>query len=283
MIDILVNTLKLTLIQITLLFGLTGLIAVALFLLQRMIFLSFFETIGWKGVYITGWIGTPIHEFGHALFCIIFRHQIKEVSLFKPDKSSGVLGYVIHTYNPKSMYQSIGNFFIGIAPLLVGSVILYLIFDTFFPNLATEGVKTKIDFDHLNSSIPNLLKEVYNKIGDNFNLISHTLLKPTFLSIVLLYIMTSISAHIAPSHTDLKNALPGFAMLVALIFFINLIFSFINLNSSVFLNSITFYLSKLHGILIFGLALTLLTFLIFYLPLFIFYLIKEKKILNPFF
>ncbi len=281
--DTFLNASKLTLIHVILIFGLTGLITAALFLLQRMICISFSKTTGWKGVYLTAWIGTPVHELGHAIFCLIFRHKINEVALFKPDKASGVLGYVSHNYNPKSFYQSIGNFFIGIAPLLVGSLILYLLFDTFFPDLAAEPVKSKFELDNFNNSTVSVLKEVYSKISGNISIVSGTLIKPTILSVIILYIMTSISAHIAPSHTDLKNALPGFGLLVALIFIINLVLSFLKINSASYVDWFTTFLGRMHGILIFGLALTILTFILIYIPLFIFYLIKRKKLLNPFY
>ena len=64
--DTFLNASKLTLIHVILIFGLTGLITAALFLLQRMICISFSKTTGWKGVYLTAWIGTPVHELGHA-------------------------------------------------------------------------------------------------------------------------------------------------------------------------------------------------------------------------
>ena len=64
-------------------------------LLQRRALL----TIG-RGWYLGlfGWLGTIIHELGHALFCIIFRHKITEMKLFDPDPETGTLGYVQHTY-----------------------------------------------------------------------------------------------------------------------------------------------------------------------------------------
>lgn len=72
------------------------------------------------------WLGTTIHEGSHALFCWIFRHHVEEVRFFKPDKSSGSLGYVKHSWDKKSSYQVAGNFFIGIAPIPVGAALIYL-------------------------------------------------------------------------------------------------------------------------------------------------------------
>jgi len=77
-------------------------------------------------LYLFAWIGTACHELGHALFCVIFRHKITELKLFSPDTKTGTLGYVSHTYEPGSIYQTIGNFFIGIGPILLGSLAIYL-------------------------------------------------------------------------------------------------------------------------------------------------------------
>ena len=62
--------------------------------------------------------GVAVHELGHALFCIIFRHKIEDMKLFSPEED-GTLGYVSHTYNTKSIYQRIGNFFIGTGPFSI--------------------------------------------------------------------------------------------------------------------------------------------------------------------
>ena len=69
------------------------------------------SVLGVKGwVYLTA-PGVMIHELSHALFCIIFRHKILDMELFNP-REDGTLGYVNHAWNPKSLYQRIGNFFI---------------------------------------------------------------------------------------------------------------------------------------------------------------------------
>ena len=72
------------------------------------------------GVYTTGWLGTPIHEISHLLACWAFRMKVVEVQLFEPDYQSMSLGYVKYSFNESSVYQRVGCFFVGLAPLAGG-------------------------------------------------------------------------------------------------------------------------------------------------------------------
>ena len=73
------------------------------------------------------WLGTPIHELGHALFCVIFRHRITKIEFFKPDPVSGTLGYVEHKWNRHNLWQVLGNFFIGVGPVILGCAVLFAV------------------------------------------------------------------------------------------------------------------------------------------------------------
>ncbi|HSO87315.1 MAG TPA: M50 family metallopeptidase [Draconibacterium sp.] len=35
-------------------------------------------------LYVFGWLGTSVHELGHAIFAIIFAHKVSEIKLFTP-------------------------------------------------------------------------------------------------------------------------------------------------------------------------------------------------------
>ena len=111
-----------------LLIGVLPWIAVALVmqLLSNSIRKSLAKILGIQGyIYLTA-PGVMVHEIGHALFCVIFRHKIVEMKLFSPEED-GTLGYVNHSYNPNSFYQRIGNFFIGTGPIWFGVAVLCLI------------------------------------------------------------------------------------------------------------------------------------------------------------
>ena len=84
----------------------------------------------------TGLIGTPIHELSHAFFCILFCHRITAIRLWSPHASGGNLGYVTHTYKKRNLWHQIGNFFIGVAPILGGTAVLFLLMWLLLPGVA---------------------------------------------------------------------------------------------------------------------------------------------------
>ena len=99
-----------------------------LYLLARMTRTSFVKSVGVNAdMYFTGWLGTPVHEMGHAIFCIPFGHTITEMKLFTPKSDDGSLGYVNHSYNPRNPWHQIGNFFIAFGPIILGSFIIFLL------------------------------------------------------------------------------------------------------------------------------------------------------------
>ncbi|WP_254191040.1 histidinol-phosphate transaminase, partial [Clostridioides difficile] len=95
-----------------------------------------FSSFGKIGIIVTGAIGTFVHELSHLIMCLIFMHKINSVKFFRPieSKNDGILGYVSHSYKKDNLYQSIGNFFIGIAPIIGGTVMIILIFKILLPD-----------------------------------------------------------------------------------------------------------------------------------------------------
>lgn len=153
---------------------------------------------------VTGIIGTPIHELSHALMCVIFGHKITEIKLYQPSGKGGALGYVTHTYNRKNIYHQIGNFFIGTAPIVIGSGVLMLAMGLLLPD-AFELMMLEIEF--------------ISDIGDFFPLI-FGMIEAIFLDAldawqtwVFLILAIMIASHMEMSGADIKGSLGGLGIL----------------------------------------------------------------------
>ncbi len=175
-------------------------------------------------IYATGVIGTPIHELSHALMCLVFFHHIDEVKLFQIDEESGVLGYVRHSYNPKNLYHQLGNYFIGIAPIVGGSAIIFIAARFLLPTTATHfdsyinvltGMQGDGDFFiWLSGAIP-----VFGKVlGSIF-----AEMTSGFTAWIFLILCICIAMHMNLSGADIKGSLVGIPLLAILLLLVNLI------------------------------------------------------------
>ena len=90
------------------------------------------NTFGFNSQIIAGGLGIIVHELSHLIMAIIFGHHINAVSLLRiPSNTNDMsLGYVKHTWSPTSTYQKVGNAFIGIAPVLGCTLLIYIIMRT---------------------------------------------------------------------------------------------------------------------------------------------------------
>lgn len=101
--------------------------------LAKRFFLRSCGSAAYRVQIVTGVVGTPVHELSHALFCLIFGHRITEMKLFTPNADDGSLGHVSHSYRKKNLWHQLGNFFIGIAPILGGTAMLLLLLRLLLP------------------------------------------------------------------------------------------------------------------------------------------------------
>ena len=215
-------------LSLEILFVLSLLASIFIFLGKKNTF-YIYNCFGMNGLVITGLIGTVVHEFSHMLFCLIFRHEIVEFSLFRPYKSrfDGVMGYVNHRCDRSSPYQMVGNFFIGIAPIIVGTGCMILFMRILLPE---EFKATYQTFNQNMAYMSNI-----NSIGDSLNIyiniviaIIHNL--NPFIGhswpryIVFIYIMYSITSHMDLSKEDIINSRAGLLVFIILTYSINLIF-----------------------------------------------------------
>ena len=193
-----------------------------------------------------GWLGTVIHELGHAFFCLIFRHKITAMKLFDPDPETGTLGYVEHTYDSSNIYQLAGNFFIGIGPILLGTALIYILLflllglnpfnfvtnvDLAMPHIYSWGILTTI-FQTFWTSSTGLISEIFS--GNNLS---------TWQLYVFIYLAFVIGSSITLSPSDIKGTLKGLSVILILVFIFNLATVWAgDLTSNIFKGTISYFL-----------------------------------------
>ncbi|MDR3541569.1 MAG: hypothetical protein P4L69_11495 [Desulfosporosinus sp.] len=237
----LVETLKFSLLEIITLTGPLLIIGLVLGLMERKANRYFFAALGYKGILATAWLGTPVHEMGHALMCLIFGHKIIDMRLLMINRGDGTLGYVTHSYNRKSIYQTVGNFFIGIAPILsgIGGLFLglyYLLPGSFkvFKVYLLDGVMIKsLDLTFIKGFISAslvLIQSIFT-LSNLFNL--------HFWIFLLLAI--SVSSHMALSGADIKGATQGLLSLYVALVILTLIGNSIQVNAYRYISQVARY------------------------------------------
>lgn len=200
--------------------------------ISRRIFCKLLGRPGYKFILATGIIGTPIHELSHALMCLVFGHKITEIKLFQPFSDDGTLGYVNHSYNPKNLYHQIGNFFIGVAPIIVSSGFLFLFMYLLVPN-TFSSVKNEISLFSENAtslldsgSFSNILGLFGNILASIFSF--SNLKNGLWWVFFILAIM--ISSHMELSGADIKGSVVGLIFIAILLFIVNVILGLISTN-----------------------------------------------------
>lgn len=184
-------------------------------------FYANFGSYGRLVCYITGAVGTPIHECAHALFCVIFGHKITEIKLFQINAADGTLGYVNHTYNPKNIYHKIGNFFIGIAPIIVIAAILYLMAYLLLPEFLVE-LSAGVQVVDLVADFGDALLSILSSVPIFF------LYAGTWQWWVFLVVGVVLSLHMTLSKADIKGALSGILFLLIAVLIVDVVLGLVD-------------------------------------------------------
>lgn len=255
----LITVFKMSIIEVFYLVGLIILTGLILGLFESLSNNFMQKSFGRKGVYATAWLGTPIHELGHAAMCILFNHEITEMKLLNTRSETGVLGYVNHRYNKSSLYQGIGNLFIGLGPIYSGIAALvasmYLLIPntfTVFKNVMERGIGiNKVDSNLIISSFKAstvLIKSIfsYNNLGS--------------LSFwIFIATAVCISSHMALSKPDMKGAFSGLISLFIVVFFISYVVKYFGMSTAGYTSWIMKYNTHLIAFLIVALVFSFIT------------------------
>lgn len=168
--------------------------------------------------------GTVAHELGHAVFCILFGHRIIDLAFFRPG-NDGVLGYVKHSWDRKSIYQVVGNFFIGTGPIWFGTLVIgicafYLpgpeVFAPLWQRLPPLSVANGIPSP---TAVAAMLGDpLLATLG---RLFSADHLRDWRLWLFV-YLVFAVGSHVTLSPSDLKGSLSGLCAGILLLLLVNL-------------------------------------------------------------
>ena len=267
-VDYIYLTLISTLSQFLVLFGPILLLALIMNIISRHS-----EKIGCKALgvntylYIFKWLGTTVHETGHALFAIIFGHKITEIVLFSPKSQNGSFGHVAHTYNRKNIYQNIGNFFIGIGPVISGSLILLLITWILFGfNLFNTQNTHPINLSAGVFPDFHILKTIALNTWDNLLSYLQRILRNSHNAwwkiVLLVYFLYSVGSSVTLSPSDAKGAAKGLLYTVAILLIFNLFTIWIGDFAISFFTHVNNSLSQLYFLLLLTMAINIVFILI---------------------
>jgi hypothetical protein len=216
------------------------------------------RSFGSKAVMITGFIGVPIHELSHAVFAVLFGHKVTKIKLLQKPDENGTMGYVNHSYNKLSIYQQIGNFFIGIAPILGGASSIIVLMRYMLPLSYNEFIKILMENFHLTtlnkSTMEGMLSSYAALISTVFSF--GNLKNPAFY--IFLFTAICISSHISLSYADMKGAFRGIGAIFMILFILNLF----DLSKYIAAVWIIRYNILLTGVLIAAVLLSGITFIV---------------------
>ncbi len=286
--------------QLLWLLGLIFIFGLILYLLARFTRRTYVKSVGYKmDVVFTGWIGTPVHELGHAIFCIIFGHKINEIRFYNPNPDDGTLGYVNHSYNTQSTYQKIGNFFIGIGPILFGSLVLYAALYYLMPSFlvafsSIEKHSVAMAQDLQAGGMTSVVESLKVTTSLFFQTIFNRANFANWMFWVFLYFSFCVASHMELSPQDIKGAKGGLVTIVLALLFYNLILMLIEAfglhlylgNFWQYLKLLTYapqinaFLGVLGALFMYAVIISGLNFLISYIGLTIYNLIRGKGLIN---
>jgi hypothetical protein len=289
-----------TISQLAWLLGLLFVFGLILYVFARFTRITYVKSVGQKmDIIITGWIGTPVHELGHAIFCVLFRHKILDIKLYSPNSEDGTLGYVNHSYNTGSTYQKIGNFFIGIGPVIFGALFLYAAFYYLVPSMRDLFVGIEAQSQTMVKSVrgdfTGLLPALWSATTATLDGLFSVQNFSDFRFWIFLYLAVCVSSHMQLSPPDIKGATSGLLTIVVFVLILNIIilgleamgvsnflgdwWNYIKIDS--YATGINKWLGTLGALFVFATVISGLNFIVSYVILSIYNLLSGKGLINP--
>ncbi len=151
----------------------------------------------------TSIIGTPVHELGHAVMCLIFGHKIQKMKLWSLRPTDGVYGFVEHSYSRKNPWAVLGNLFIGVGPIFSGMAVVIMALCIFFPTQWSTYLSASASLPADTAGLLSLFKEAGILLLGIFS----SIWKSPLYGILGILLILSVSLHITLSWQDIKGCL----------------------------------------------------------------------------
>ena len=159
-------------------------------------------------------VGTPVHEFGHALMCVPFAHRITDMKLLQfPKGRSRTLGYVEHSYNHKNPWAVFGDLFISFGPIFSGMGVMVLVLMLCFPVQWNSYLESAKQMVASGASIQEMSTIVFSLLFSLFSRFQEDAVR----SIVGILIILSVSQHITLSVADLRGCFKALLMYTGIV------------------------------------------------------------------
>ncbi|WP_298491152.1 hypothetical protein [uncultured Lactobacillus sp.] len=209
------------------------------------------DYFGYNAQVYLGCLGIIVHELSHLVVALLFGHKITDFKLIilpKKDRTNKILGYVNHIWNTNSNYQNIGNLFIGVAPVIGCSLIIYGIIKTIFlkdisswNNIGEFIISHNfnylyqlileffVSFNHPNFAQVIALIIIINIVIGGFDLSEADLrsTKSAFTIIVLIVTLTIMTISLIGGNKIILAYASNFAISILIVFFIPLLIAFV--------------------------------------------------------
>ena len=192
-------------------------------IIERVTFRTVVSVLGYRcSIYITGWIGTPVHELSHIVVLWVFRIKVIGFRLFSLDLENETLGHVYSSLDHKNPLHRLGWSLSSIAPLVVGISLIFVLGSFLVPGLSST-------FAHVGNT------PLYVETPDTLYYF-HILFSATLGAIgslldydnlgrwqfwLFVYVSTCVACHFAPSRQDIRGIGPGILVGASLIFMVN--------------------------------------------------------------
>ena len=227
--------LKNTFYQLAFSIGVIALFGFIVGLLNNAFYKLVGDKIGRIVCLLTGFIGVPIHEIGHAFFCLIFGHKIDAMKLYQPNNAEGTLGYVMHSYNKRNIFHQFGNFFIAFGPILFGSAVLFVLMFWLVPNLFGAfrnnlGLSQILTFSNFSASAHLYFFDILRRTVITFYSFSDLRDWRWWLFIIP---ACSIALNMSLSVPDIKTSWTGFSFIVIALLIANTSLYFLDIDKSI--------------------------------------------------